>query len=89
MAVNPAIAMGVRGIELADPLAQYGKVAAIQGAQQQNALAQLQMRQAEREQEATNALKPANWRGGHQSPTQFAGNRWLWFQVARHREETR
>lgn len=59
MAVNPAIAMGVRGIELADPLAQYGKVAAIQGAQQQNALAQLQMQQAQREQEATNALNRA------------------------------
>lgn len=59
MAVNPAIAMGVRGIELADPLAQYGRVMAIQGAQQQNALAQLQMRQAEREQEATNALNRA------------------------------
>lgn len=59
MAVNPAIAMGVRGIELADPLAQYGKVAAIQSAQQQNALAQLQMQQAQREQEATNALNAA------------------------------
>lgn len=59
MAVNPAIAMGVRGIELADPLAQYGKIAAIQQAQQQNALAQLQMRQAEREQETTNALNAA------------------------------
>lgn len=59
MAVNPAIALGVKGIELADPLAQYGRVVAIQGAQQQNALAQLQMRQAEREQEATNALNRA------------------------------
>lgn len=59
MAVNPAIALGVKGIELADPLAQYGKVAAIQSAQQQNALAQLQMRQAERDQEATNALNRA------------------------------
>lgn len=59
MAVNPAIAMGVRGIELADPLAQYGRVMAIQGAQQQNALAQLQMQQAQREQEATNALNAA------------------------------
>jgi hypothetical protein len=59
MAVNPAIALGVKGIELADPLAQYGRVMAIQGAQQQNALAQLQMRQAEREQEATNALNRA------------------------------
>jgi hypothetical protein len=59
MAVNPAIALGVKGIELQDPLAQYGRVMAIQDAQQQNALAQLQMRQAEREQEATNALNRA------------------------------
>ena len=59
MPINPAIAMGVRGIELQDPLAQYGRVAAIQGAQQQNALAQLQMQQAQREQESTNALTRA------------------------------
>lgn len=59
MPINPAIAMGVRGIELADPLAQYGKVAAIQQAQQQNQLAQLQMQQAMREQESTNALNAA------------------------------
>lgn len=59
MPINPAIAMGVRGIELADPLAQYGRVAAIQGAQQQNQLAQLQMQQAMREQESTNALNAA------------------------------
>lgn len=59
MPINPAIAMGVRGIELADPLAQYGRVAAIQSAQQQNQLAQLQMQQAQREQESTNALNRA------------------------------
>ncbi len=59
MPINPAIAMGVRGIELADPLAQYGRVAAIQGAQQQNQLAQLQMQQAMREQASTNALNRA------------------------------
>src|SRR5574343_351445 len=57
MAVNPAIAMGVRGIELADPLVQYGKIAAIQGAQQQNALAQMQMQQAQREVEQQNRLR--------------------------------
>src|SRR5574343_758823 len=57
MAVNPAIAMGVRGVELADPLAQYGKIAAIQGAQQQNALAQMQMQQAQREVEQQNRLR--------------------------------
>lgn len=59
MAVNPAIALGVKGIELQDPLQQYGRVMAIQGAQQQNQLAQLQMQQAQREQEATNALNRA------------------------------
>ena len=59
MPINPAIAMGVRGIELQDPLAQYGRVAAIQSAQQQNQLAQLQMQQAQREQESTNALNRA------------------------------
>lgn len=59
MPINPNIALSVKGVELQDPLTQYGKVMAIQGAQQQNALAQLQMRQAEREQEATNALNRA------------------------------
>jgi hypothetical protein len=59
MPINPAIALGVKGIELQDPLQQYGRVMAIQGAQQQNQLAQLQMQQAQREQEATNALNRA------------------------------
>ena len=48
MPINPAIAMGVRGIELQDPLAQYGKVAAIQNAQNQNQLAQYQLGAAQR-----------------------------------------
>lgn len=63
MAVNPAIAMGVRGIELADPLAQYGKVSAIQNAQNQNALAQYQLGAAQRAEAKdiarTNALAQA------------------------------
>ena len=48
MALNPDISLAVRGIELQDPLAQYGKFAAIQGAQQQNQLAQMQMQEYER-----------------------------------------
>lgn len=59
MPVNPNIAMGVRGIELQNPLAQYGQVAAIQNAQNQNALAQFQLAGAQREQESTNALNEA------------------------------
>jgi hypothetical protein len=59
MPINPNIALAVKGIELQDPLAQYGRVAAIQGAQQQNQLAQMQMQQVQREQESTNALNRA------------------------------
>lgn len=57
MAINPAIAMGVRGIELADPLAQYGRVAAIQQAQQQNALANLQMQEYARAREEEQGIR--------------------------------
>ena len=59
MPINPNIALSVRGIELQDPLAQYGKVATIQNAQQQNALARMEMAQAERELATTNALNQA------------------------------
>jgi hypothetical protein len=59
MPINPAIAMGVRPLELPDPLAQYGKLAAIQQAQNQNALAQYQLGAAQREEKAQNALSAA------------------------------
>lgn len=59
MPINPAIALGVQPIQLADPLAQYGKVAAIQSAQNQNALAQFQLGAAQREETAQNALSEA------------------------------
>lgn len=48
MPINPAIAMGVQPLQLPDPLAQYGKIAAIQQAQNQNALAQYQLAAAQR-----------------------------------------
>lgn len=46
--VDPNIAMGYRGIELPNQLAQYGQLAAIQNAQNQNALAQFQLSSAQR-----------------------------------------
>ena len=57
MAINPNIALSVRPVEFADPLAQYGKVAAIQQAQIQNRLAQQQM---EQEEGVYNYLRSAN-----------------------------
>jgi hypothetical protein len=59
MAINPNIALSVKGIELQDPLVQYGRVSAIQQAQQQNQLAQMQMQQSQRDLAATNALNQA------------------------------
>lgn len=64
MAINSNIALGVQPLQLADPMAQYAKIAAIQGAQQQNRLADLQMQEYERaraEEEGTrNYLRGRN-----------------------------
>lgn len=46
--VNPNIALAVKPIELQDPMAQYGKLIAIQNAQNQNRLADMQMAEYER-----------------------------------------
>ena len=59
MPINPSIALGVQPFQLADPLSQYGKIAQIQSAQNQNALAQYQLGAAQREEKAQNALSAA------------------------------
>ena len=46
--VNPNIALSVKPIELADPMAQYGRIAQFQAAQNQNQLAQYQLGAAQR-----------------------------------------
>jgi hypothetical protein len=56
MALDPNIALGVRQLEIANPLAQYGQIAALQSAQNQNALAQFQLGAARRQEESQNAL---------------------------------
>jgi len=63
MALDPNIAMGYRGIEIANPLAQYGQLAQIQNyqnqniaAQNQNALAQYQLGAAQRADVAAEGL---------------------------------
>ena len=48
MAIDPNIALGVKPIELANPLAQYGMVSQIQHAQNQNRLADMQMQEYQR-----------------------------------------
>jgi hypothetical protein len=59
MALNPNIALGVRPLELPNPLAQYGQLAQIQNAQNQNALAQFQLGSAQRAEKSQNLLADA------------------------------
>ena len=59
MALDPNIALGVRPIEIANPLAQYGQIAQLQAAQNQNQLAQYQLESAKRQDLAQNALSSA------------------------------
>jgi hypothetical protein len=59
MALDPSIALGVKPIELQNPLAQYAQLAQIQSAQNQNALAQFQLKAAQRGEQDTEALRNA------------------------------
>jgi hypothetical protein len=61
MALDPNIALGVRPLqlEMPNPLAQYGQIAAIQNAQNQNQLAQYQLGSAQRAEATQNVLADA------------------------------
>lgn len=59
MAIDPSIALGYKGIEAPNPLAQYAQVAQIQNAQNQNALAQFQMRAAQRGEQDVESIRNA------------------------------
>jgi hypothetical protein len=59
MAIDSSIALGVRPLQLENPLGMYGTVANIQNAQNQNALAQYTLSAAKRGEETENALNKA------------------------------
>jgi hypothetical protein len=59
MPIDPRISLGVQPIQVADPIARYGQLSAIQNAQNQNALAQYQLGTAKREEDSVNALNQA------------------------------
>jgi Ca2+-binding EF-hand superfamily protein len=59
MPIDPRISLGVQPIQVADPIARYGQLSAIQNAQNQNALAQYQLGTAKREEDSVNALNEA------------------------------
>lgn len=57
MAIDPNIALGVRGVELQNPLNALAQFSQIKNAQTQNAMAQLQMREAEAAAQEKNMLR--------------------------------
>mgnify|MGYP001266358948 CR=1 FL=1 len=59
MALDPSISLGVKQLEAPNLLAQYGQIAAIQNARNQNALAQYQLSTEQRKDASTNALNAA------------------------------
>jgi hypothetical protein len=57
--IDTNIALGVRPVQIENPMAQYSQIAQIQNARTQNKLAKLQFQNAETEQKAINALNEA------------------------------
>ena len=65
MALDPRISLGVQPVQLSNPLDQYSKIAALQQAQNQNALAQYQLGAAQRaDEQAANRLRLFQEAGG-------------------------
>lgn len=59
MAVDPSIALSFKPIQLADPLAQYAQLAQIQGFQNQNQVAQMQMAKMQQNEQYLMRMKEA------------------------------
>jgi hypothetical protein len=57
MALDPNISLGVKPLQIADPLAQYGQVAQIQAAQQSQQMNALRMQEVQRDIQETNAMR--------------------------------
>lgn len=57
MALNPNIALNVKGIEVPNPLAQYAQVAQLQSLQNQNQVSQMQLDQMRRDDETLRQIQ--------------------------------
>lgn len=57
MPIDPNISLGVKGLELANPLAQYGQAMQLQTAQRQNEVAQMQLDQLRRDEETLKQIQ--------------------------------
>ena len=77
MALDPNIALGVRPLELANPLAQYGQVAQIQSAQNQNQVSQMQLDQMKRDEATMQQIQAKSTEHGGPSDLNEIANAYL------------
>ena len=57
MELDPNISLGVKGLQLADPLQQYSQVAQLQSAQNQNQVSQMQLANMQRDEETLKQIQ--------------------------------
>ncbi len=73
MPIDPSIAMGVRPLEVPNPLAQYGQVAQIQAAQRQGEMSQMQLEDLKNDRiEMKNLQAEIAAKGGNPDMGQYA-----------------
>ena len=77
MALDPNIALGVRPLELANPLAQYNQVAQIQSAQNQNQVSQMQLDQMKRDEATMQQIQAKSTEHGGPSDLNEIANAYL------------
>lgn len=88
MALDPNIALQVRPLELPNQLVQYGQIAQLRAAENQNAMAQLQMREAEAAAQERNALRGLNPNAADYESQLFRVNPQLGIQYRKERAAT-
>lgn len=77
MAIDPNIALGFRPIEIANPLAQYGQVAQIQAAQNQNQVSQMQLEQMRRDDDTMKQIQAKSVEHGGPADINVIANAYL------------
>jgi hypothetical protein len=77
MAIDPNISLGVRPLELANPLAQYGQIAQLQSAQNQNQVSQMQLDQMKRDEATMQQIQAKSTEHGGPSDLNEIANAYL------------
>jgi len=64
MALDPSIALGVKPLEVANPVAQYAQMTQLQGLQNQNEVSQMQLEGLKRERAVLDQIRSKSMENG-------------------------